>query len=403
MESMEPIASPPSIPSTVPSADTPADVAASSQDLTAQEPLLDPASTDSHLTDSHLTNPPVPETSPLPTAKTLAEVVQPHLLTYAHHIKKYEEAVLEGFEVEDLHDLRVTWRQLRVILQMLVPVLTAPTPKILKKMQGVTAVIGSIRDTDVLLEQITHLRSQFLSLPEQRVLARATDRLMTQRAKCLRQIRRMLLSDKHSRLKHQLHHGFNPLIDLPIAQQPAIDVIPDLLSPHWAALWLHPGWWIALQGTPAIAPPTMNRPSSSTHLWGQTLSTVDFSTLHDLRKAIKRVRYEVAFFKSHYSSNLSTDLDRLKALQGALGKLQDTVVLMEYFDKTLKPKQKRRSTQLRILLEQQLYTHLQTLQIDRAGCLEMTYRTELRQLLAHPQGAAIVPTSPLPDSTVPGS
>lgn len=410
MESMEPVASPPSLPPSVPSVDsqTVDSQTVDSQTVNSQtaDSQADPAQASSNLTNSNLANSnlansnlannnlidtPLPEASPPPTTlsttvsttlNTLADVVQPHLLTNLKHLNKYEEAVLKGFEVEDLHDLRVTWRQLRVILQMLAPVLALSKPKLLKNLQTVTTVIGGIRDTDVLLEQINHLRSQFLSLPEQLFLAKVTDQLTQQRAKHLKKIQKMLVATRHDRLKQHLHQALTQACDRPVIQQPAIALVPELLSPHWAALWLHPGWWIELPLPAAIDPidhstiRTVTAPSLA----------AAFHTLHDLRKAIKRVRYEITFFKALYPRPVLTAIEPLKALQGRLGDLQDTVVLMTYFDQRLKPKQKRRFTQLNALLDQQLQTQWQKLQIDRAACLDITYRTELRQWLFQPQG-----------------
>ncbi|OUC13110.1 MAG: hypothetical protein B0A82_19080 [Alkalinema sp. CACIAM 70d] len=414
MESMEPVASPPSLPPSVPSVDS---QTVDSQTVNSQtaDSQADPAQASSNLTNSNLTNSnltnsnlansnlansnlidtPLPEASPPPTTlnttlNTLADVVQPHLLTNLKHLNKYEEAVLKGFEVEDLHDLRVTWRQLRVILQMLAPVLALSKPKLLKNLQTVTTVIGGIRDTDVLLEQSNHLRSQFLSLPEQLFLAKVTDQLTQQRAKHLKKIQKMLLATRHDRLKQHLHQALTQACDRPVIQQPAIALVPELLSPHWAALWLHPGWWVELPLPAAIDPidPTAIEPIDHSTIRTVTAPSLAaaFHTLHDLRKAIKRVRYEITFFKALYPRPVLTAIEPLKALQGKLGDLQDTVVLMTYFDQRLKPKQKRRFTQLNALLDQQLQTQWQKLQIDRATCLDITYRTELRQWLFQPQG-----------------
>lgn len=396
MESMEPVASPPSLPPSVPSTESQAADSQTAESQTAESQTAD-SQASSNLASSNLIDTPLPEASPPATTlsttlNTLADVVQPHLLTNLKHLNKYEEAVLSGFEVEDLHDLRVTWRQLRVILQMLSPVLALSKPKLLKNLQTVTTVIGGIRDTDVLLEQSNHLRSQFLSLPEQLFLAKVTDQLTQQRAKHLKKIQKMLLATRHDRLKQHLHQELTQACDRPVIQQPAIALVPELLSPHWAALWLHPGWWVELPLPAAIDPidPTAIDPAAIDHSTIRTVTAPSlaaaFHTLHDLRKAIKRVRYEITFFKALYPRPVLTAIEPLKALQGKLGDLQDTVVLMTYFDQRLKPKQKRRFTQLNALLDQQLQTQWQKLQIDRAACLDITYRTELRQWLFQPQG-----------------
>ncbi|MFS8908272.1 CHAD domain-containing protein, partial [Synechococcus sp. OH2] len=104
----------------------------------------------------------------------------------------------------------------------------------------------------------------------------------------------------------------------PAAQLPLQESLPHLLAPLLAAWFLQPGWRI----------PSFPETESQA------------KQLHDLRKATKRLRYQVEFFAPFYGETVQEWIKTLKGLQEQLGRFNDLQVLQAKLpaDSALQPR-----------------------------------------------------------------
>ena len=82
-------------------------------------------------------------------------------------------------------------------------------------------------------------------------------------------------------------------------------ILPYLILPMLGQLLLHPGWLV----------------TDDTHALEQ---------VHDLRKRIKGVRYQMALFSDFYGEAYKNQINAFKQIQDLLGELQDEVVLQSF-------------------------------------------------------------------------
>lgn len=92
---------------------------------------------------------------------------------------------------------------------------------------------------------------------------------------------------------------------------PLAIAIPDLVNPLLSALLLHPGWLVSAQTQERLQ------------------DTATQTTLHDLRKVSKAVRYQSEFFETFYDSTFQDWIAELKTLQDNLGEVHDGYVLLK--------------------------------------------------------------------------
>ena len=118
---------------------------------------------------------------------------------------------------------------------------------------------------------------------------------------------------------------------------PIQEVLPDLLLPEVSRLLLHPGWLVGTQVKereikiePELSPESVDK-----KLVGQGIS------LHELRKATKRIRYQMEVFQDFYGETYEEYLNQMKDIQGVLGQIQDRFVLSEFLTDALHAKSKK--------------------------------------------------------------
>lgn len=207
---------------------------------------------------------------------------------------------------EALHQMRVGGRRLRAALRLFGPVVRLPVAAGERRVRDLTRALGTLRDLEVQSEELRGRYRTMLQGSHRLVI----DRMVAQRrrpvAKARAAIDRVLTGKRHARMKEAFERWleqprFTPLGDLPLRA-----ALPDLLAPTVAELLLHPGWLVS--------------PGKWVH--------ANAPVLHDLRKTIKRTRYQVELVAPWYGDGLRPWIEELVGMQDSLGSLQDGEVLL---------------------------------------------------------------------------
>ncbi len=240
---------------------------------------------------------------------------------------KHEEDVLADRDPEALHQMRVGLRRLRTAIQVFGFAADLPLSASEARIRKFAQVLGAVRDLDVLQLELT----SHTDLPEaeQRALKQALKKLHHQRSHDFHQLQKTLKSHKYEAFKQSLEDWLALPQFNAIAQFPIQDVLPDILLPLISGILLHPAWLIGVEfesDEKVFAPIT---PESIREQLKQD------ELLHDLRKQMKRLRYQTELFSDFYGNAYEAQVDEFRQVQEILGNIQDSVVLQNFLDKHL--------------------------------------------------------------------
>jgi CHAD domain-containing protein len=300
---------------------------------------------------------------------------------------KHESEVLEDRDLEAIHQMRVGMRRLRTALAVFSPFASLP-PDLHRDVTKVSKALGNVRDLDVLGVWFDDYKNATtLALAEQKQLDTLLQRLGRERKKQFKQMDKTLNGKRYRRFVEDLQQWLDRPVFLPSAEWPIQFILPDLLMPLIGQLLLHPGWLAAT--------------SDSLESWSPD-TDVDFnlvntrlseygSLLHDLRKQIKRVRYQAEFFADFYGEAYQAQIHQFKSGQDLLGQLQDTQVLGDFLTQAVGRDWAVQIPSLNLYFHQQrLELWLQWQQMQQKY-LKSDFREHLRHLVEHPthlQGTA---------------
>ncbi|MEM1239076.1 MAG: CHAD domain-containing protein [Cyanobacteria bacterium P01_H01_bin.26] len=298
--------------------------------------------------------------------------------TYAHqaiqthfsHIRQQEKSVLAHGDPEFLHQMRVGLRRLRTAHGAFEAAIVLPAEVNEPALKRLGKVLGRVRDLDVLQSWLTHFRDKTnLSKSETKVLRTLIQTLKKRRKEYVVRMEKYLHSKDYKHLvkaikKWLKHPQYQPLANLPLAV-----VLPDLLLPMLGQLLLHPGWLV----------------TDDTHALEQ---------VHDLRKQIKGLRYQMVLFSDFYGEAYKDQVGAFKQLQDLLGKLQDEVVLQSFLVSVLGdswmqklPSLERYFQKQHQTLWQQWLTHRQSyLSLERRDALYQLFLPAVVESRSHPMG-----------------
>ena len=223
-----------------------------------------------------------------------------------HHMIDQEAGVRQDEDPEYLHQMRVGSRRLRTALQVFDQVVKLPKAARTQPIRKISQPLGRLRDLDVQIADIEQDYGQHIAHKAQvKALQKALGLLRKQRRQVFTEVEGMLTQPRYTNLKQAYADWLRSPQFHPIAQLSMTLVLPDLLNPLIAKLFLHPGWLVA---------------------W-EAVSPASRQTLHDLRKVCKSVRYQAEFFSAFYGPDFRDWVKELKTWQENLGKVQDTYVL----------------------------------------------------------------------------
>lgn len=254
---------------------------------------------------------------------------------YAHallqrHCRRLVELhapVLANDGTEPLHQMRVSLRRLRSCLGQFGPCLQLPAAVDDDRLAKSVRRLGLARDLDVLQERLEETFLPQLPDEEQRRLKPVRRQLGRERTLAQEHLEKTLQSGRHLELIAALQGWLRQPDYTPLGEQPLHAWLPEWCLPGSASLMLHPGWWL-------------RSPEE------------DVDTLHDLRKRIKTVRYQLENLQELLDSRGQQWMVQLKEGQSLLGELNDLSVLHKAIDDQLGSALDETVPQLAWLLDQ---------------------------------------------------
>ncbi|HEY9860041.1 MAG TPA: CHAD domain-containing protein [Candidatus Obscuribacterales bacterium] len=314
---------------------------------------------------------------------------------YAHaaiqqHFKKSikpESAVLQDSEPENLHQMRVGMRRLRTALQVFGPALDLPKATNIPRISKIAKKLGAVRDLDVLQDELKNRYYPSLKKPEQKQLDAIFKKLQKQRSHHFSELEKTLHRGHYQKFKKAFSHWVKEPKYQAIADQPILKVLPDLLLPLISQLLLHPGWLVGA---------TLGQTQYSSKLDAKTIQALllkQEAQLHDLRKQLKRVRYQTEFFTDFYEPAYAAQVEDFKNIQEVLGQIQDYSVLSEFLSTELESDLATALPSLNEQIQQRKLELWQSWQPIQRRYLDPDFRNALRLQVMHPIVSNISSTS----------
>lgn len=215
-----------------------------------------------------------------------------------------------------------------------------------------------------------------LDRKEQKQLDKLLGDMKKRRKQAFAAVETMLEGKRYQDFKQ----GWQDWLDEPqlfaIAALPIETVVPDLLLPLISDLLLHPGWLVGALGQ-AESNGSIDAQAIATHLKEQGES------LHDLRKQIKRVRYQTEFFTEFYGSDYAQQVEDFQNIQEVLGQIQDYSILKDFMADALHADWHKDLPTLSQRLGHEQTSLWKTWQPIQQRYLDRTFREQLRSIMLH--------------------
>lgn len=314
---------------------------------------------------------------------------------------KYEAEVRQDVDPEPLHQMRVGMRRLRTALRVFEPAVDVPQAAKQKKIGKIARVLGTVRDADVMSANLRDRYLPSLKGKERKRLQKVIDRLEKQRRRDFAQMENVLEHSRYRKFKQGFEAWFKNPHFRAIAEASIADVLPDLMLPLISQLLLHPGWMV---GTHWQDDKLVGAEISTSEDLNHLLER-EGTELHELRKQMKRVRYQSEFFLDFYDSPYADCVKEFKQIQDVLGELQDGWVMKEFLTLELEQDLEKALPTLAEQFQQERFQLWQQWQPIQQRYLDAAFRQSLRVQVSHPtittQKLEPEPGSPATDAATP--
>lgn len=227
--------------------------------------------------------------------------------TTLSQLRANERGVLEAADPEYLHQMRVGLRRLRSAISVFRAVVPeAERAPIAKELRWLSGNLGPARDWDVFVtDTVPAIRRAFDDKP---ALSALEDSAVAQQRLARRRARRAIRSRRFQRAVLSLASGLAP--------------------EHWRAAAAPEALAVLDSPVRAYAQAELERRYQRVRRRGRRLASLDAVQLHELRIAIKKLRYAVDFFASLFdAARVRLLRSRLSRLQDILGALNDAVTI----------------------------------------------------------------------------
>lgn len=229
----------------------------------------------------------------------------------ARHLRRARRRFLEREDAESLHGIRVALRRLRAVLTLFRPSLDLPRRLDDRAIRRIGHDLADLRDLDVAHQAI-------MAIPLEH--ADASQRLRRLERRRRRELHRVIERLRSARMRRVLRSlrrwdrspGF--LVD----EETPVSVVLRGLRSRVAAIELHPAWSLTLVAT---EDGSLRAPD------GVYDDDTTADLLHQLRRRIKQVRYQVDVAARTIAADWATTTDHLRQLQETLGVIQDAHML----------------------------------------------------------------------------
>lgn len=291
---------------------------------------------------------------------------------------KHEEDVLADRDPEALHQMRVGLRRLRTAIQVFGFATELPSSVSESRIRKFAQVLGAVRDLDVLKLELT----SHTDLPdaEQKALKQALKKLDHRRSHDFHQVQKTLNSRKYEAFKQDMEDWLALPQLSAIAQLPIPDVLPDILLPLISGILLHPAWLVGVEFALEEKIFVQITPESIRSLLDQG------DLLHDLRKQMKRLRYQTELFTDFYGERYEAQVREFQQIQEVLGQIQDSVVLQEFLNKYLDDSIEKPCPIFSAKLDQKRTIAFKEWRSLQEKYLDTEFRNQVRQLVLQRQG-----------------
>jgi CHAD domain-containing protein len=240
-------------------------------------------------------------------ADTMTAAAVETLRFHLDRMLEHEEGTRLGEDPEELHDMRVSTRRMRMALRVFADFLDPAVMRPVRKgLRRTGATLGAVRDLDVFYEKTRHYLD---GLPEERGgdLDGLLEAWHGEREKQREHLVAYLDGTSYRRFVETMREVLDrPLDELAprddgvLRPQRVAQVLPGILYQDLGAVWVFEGQTDGLR-TP-------------------------LTTFHMLRKACKGLRYTLEFFEGVLGPGAKPLIKAVKGLQDHLGDLQDAVV-----------------------------------------------------------------------------
>ncbi|MEB3295355.1 MAG: CHAD domain-containing protein [Synechococcales bacterium] len=307
----------------------------------------------------------------------LKDFAQEAIARQVRRLQKHHKAFLKTHGVEAIHQMRVCLRRLRMLMELLNPMLELPPDFKVKRLRKLGQELGTVRDYDILLENLQAFFFPTSSTASSIQLSRSQQSILLSLEKQLKQHRKTALKNAIAAVESSAYQRTEKLLEQwlqspqcsDLGSLPSSEFVPELLLPAWSFLWCHSGW-------------VANLPLAES--WQQQQPI--FTNLHDLRKVIKGVRYQLESCAEFYATTIDDEIQRLKTLQDTLGRLQDLAVFQQFLLTACQTQPQLNPSLLLQPIAQDLSTTWAAWLELRAYFYTLDYRTYIREEITHPVG-----------------
>ncbi len=318
-------------------------------------------------------------------AKKLTQRLTLESFAYAaieKHFKKsikHESDVLDDQDPEPLHQMRVGLRRLRTAIDVFGFAIKLPQSISDRAISQIAHSLGAVRDLDVLTAELKTQQQANLPSSEQDGLKTLLKTMAKERKHDFAGLKKTLKGSPYEELKAALESWLEKPRARSIAQLSMPEVLPDLLLPLISQTLLHPAWLVNAtfdQGKAIVQSihPEMLDEFVQHH----------GPVLHDLRKQMKRVRYQTELFVEFYDSAYTEQVEEFKTIQEVLGQIQDGAVLQTYLESQIKGSVQAVYPTLSKQLNQNVAHALRPWQTLQQRYLDPDFRAGLRSLCSSP-------------------
>lgn len=250
---------------------------------------------------------------PIAPEDTIAEAGRKILLVEFTRMLKHEAGSRTGEDIEDVHDMRVSIRRMRSLFRLLRPFFSAkeirPFNQSLRELAG---TLGNVRDLDVMIDDLRLYQSE-QGQASQADLGAVIDALDNRRTEAREELVDLLDSKAYRRFLKT----YSAFVTRPIKGVKPAD---GIVIPHEVR---------------HILPGLIYERLAAVRAYESVPEKANMVTLHALRIEFKRLRYALSLFEDVLGSQISDFINEIKAVQDALGHLNDTAAARALLDRVL--------------------------------------------------------------------
>jgi CHAD domain-containing protein len=221
---------------------------------------------------------------------TWTDLISNELLRELERLRTFESMARDGHDPEGIHGMRVAMRRLRVVVLVFPSVFSQPK-EIRAELRWIANALGRVRDLDVILERWPMVASTHNQAPQ------ATAALQTA-------LERLRLAERHEMLKALQSNRYH-----------------QLLEKLRAFKLNHEADHRQKEATRALG-----RLKKKLNRAEQKTKSTNLESLHELRKASKRLRYSLELLAPMVGKRARKLIQVLQNAQVQLGTLNDLVV-----------------------------------------------------------------------------